>query len=88
MGRTNPLTVAVGYYLSTNDTISTVDTFLASSSHTLSRDSVLTTTRTLVVPSTLTSGATYWLGAIIDYTGAFAEGYENNNATYTAIRVR
>jgi hypothetical protein len=88
MGRTSPLTLAVGYYLSTNDTISTVDTFLASSSHTLSRDTVLTTTRSLVVPSTLVSGATYWLGAIIDYTGVVAEGYENNNATYTAIRVR
>lgn len=88
IGRTSPLTVAVGYYLSTNDTISTVDTFLASSSQTLSRDQVLTTTRSLVIPSTLTSGATYWLGAIIDYNGAVAEGFENNNATYTAIRVR
>jgi len=88
MGRTSPLTVAVGYYLSTNDTISTVDTFLGSSSLTLSRDQVLTTTSSLVVPSTLTSGATYWLGAIIDYNGAIAEGNESNNATYIAIRVR
>ncbi|NOT54075.1 MAG: hypothetical protein HOP18_05675 [Deltaproteobacteria bacterium] len=88
MGRTSPLVPTVGYYLSTNDTISTGDTFLGSTAYTLYRDSVLTTTRTLVIPSTLISGATYWLGAIIDSTGAIAEGYEGNNATYTAIRVR
>lgn len=88
MGRTSPLTVGVGYYRSTNDTISISDTFLGSTSYSLARDSVLTTTRTLVIPSTLTSGATYWLGAIIDYTGVLAEGYESNNATYIAIRVR
>lgn len=88
MGRTSPLVPTVGYYLSTNDIISTLDTFLGSTAYTLYRDSVLTTTRTLVIPGTLVSGATYWLGAIIDSTGAVAEGYEGNNATYTAIRVR
>ena len=83
----NSQTRNVGYYVSTNDTISTTDTFLGSTSMTLSRDTVLTFRRTLTVPTTLTSGVNYWLGAIIDYNGALGELYENNNATYVGIRV-
>lgn len=81
-------TVAVGYYLSTNNLITTVDTFLASASLTLSRDTVLTWSKTLTIPSWLTSGTTYWLGAIVDYTGAIAELDESNNATYVGIYVK
>jgi hypothetical protein len=88
MGRTSPLTSPVGYYVSTNDCISTGDTFLGSTSMTLGRDTAFTWRRTLTIPNTLTSGQNYWLGAIIDYTGATAEGYESNNATYVGIRVQ
>jgi hypothetical protein len=88
MGRTSPLTVKIGYYLSTNDTISTGDTFLGEGQVTLYRGAPDTTNNTyLNIPSNLVSGTTYWLGAIIDYNGAVNEVYEANNATYTAIRV-
>ena len=80
----------IGYYLSTNDCISTGDTFLGSGSVSMARDQVFTTSNTsLVIPASLTSGQTYWLGAYIDNTFELNEhvddGYEN--ATYLAIRV-
>lgn len=81
-------TVAVGYYLSTNDTITTADWLLGSTSLTFNRNTVLTWKKTLTIPSNLTSGQTYWLGAIVDYTNALVEGDENNNATYIGIRVQ
>ncbi|MGR9107225.1 MAG: hypothetical protein ACU843_09875 [Gammaproteobacteria bacterium] len=89
MGKTSPLNnIPVGYYLSTNDTISTTDTFLGAGSVSLSRDQVATTSNTsLVIPSNLVSGQTYWLGAIIDYTGTISERSESNNATYLTIRI-
>ena len=77
----------VGYYVSTNDLISTTDTFLGSTSMTLSRDTVFTFKRTLTIPTNLVSGVNYWLGAIVDYTGALGELNESNNATYVGIRV-
>ena len=81
-------TVKVGYYLSTNDLISTADTFLGEQTITVSRDSVLTTNgSTVTVPTWTTSGVNYWIGAIIDYNGAVPEIYESNNATYTGIRI-
>jgi hypothetical protein len=88
MGKTSPLTVKVGYYLSTNDLISTADTFLGEGTVTLYRGVPDTTYNTyLWIPSYLTSGATYYLGAIIDYNSTLAEVYESNNATYLAIRI-
>ena len=80
----------IGYYLSTNDCISTGDTFLGSGSVSMARDQVFTTSNTsLVIPANLTSGQTYWLGAYIDTTFKLNEhvddGYEN--ATYLAVRV-
>lgn len=87
MGKTSPLSTQVGYYLSTDDTITTLDTFLKTKSFTLYRDTVDTKTTNLTVPSNLTSGKNYWVGAIVDYTNALAEINENNNATYLGIRV-
>jgi hypothetical protein len=88
MGKTSPLTVKVGYYLSTNNLITTADTFLGEGTVTLSRGVPSTTNNTtLVIPSSLTSGQTYYLGALIDYTHLVSEVYESNNATYLAIRV-
>lgn len=86
MGRTSPLTVPVGYYVSTNDLITTSDTFLGEGSVTLYRGFPDTTSNTyLVIPANLVSGQTYWLGAIIDYKGGIAERSDANNATYLGI---
>jgi hypothetical protein len=81
-------TVKVGYYLSTNDFISTADTYLGEQTITVSRDAPLTMSgSTVTIPTWTTSGVNYWVGAIIDYNGAVPEIYESNNATYTGIRI-
>lgn len=88
MGATSPLTAKIGYYVSTNDTISTADTFLGEGAVTIYRNSPDTTNNTFLwIPSNLVSGQTYYLGGIIDYDGAVSEVYEANNATYLAIRI-
>lgn len=79
-------TPRVGYYLSTDDDITTGDTLLATRTPTLGRNTVYTTTQQLVVPSSLVSGRTYYLGAIIDYQNTLSEINEDNNATYVGIR--
>jgi hypothetical protein len=79
--------IQTGYYISTNDLITTFDRKIGSASFTLSRDNVYTTTVNLVIPNDLTSGTNYWLGVIIDDNGAIPESVETNNATYIPIRV-
>lgn len=80
-------TSAVRFYVSTNDTITTLDTFLGSTSLTLGRGDVYTIRNTVTIPSNLVSGQNYWVGAVIDPTGALAESSEANNATYIPIRI-
>lgn len=78
----------VGYYVSTNDWITTADRRINKTDGTfLSRDNVLTYTKAMKIPSDLTANTNYWLGAIIDYDGLIAEADESNNATYIPIRV-
>lgn len=79
--------IQVGYYISTNDLITTFDTKIGSGSFNLSRDNVYTTTVNLVIPNNLTSGSNYWLGVILDENDAIAESVESNNATYIPIRI-
>ena len=87
MGKTTQ-TVNVGYYVSTNNYISTSDTFLGSQAMTLGLNTVYTIQSTnLSIPGWLTGGQVYYLGAIIDYDSAVSEAYTSNNATYTAIKV-
>lgn len=78
----------VGWYISTDSTITTSDTLFETTSlprlyigHT---DTLLTT---ITIPTNLTSGTTYYLGAIIDYDNKINETDENNNAAYHIIRV-
>lgn len=78
---------SVGYYLSTNDIISTADTLLGTSSYTLGRDTVYTNTRTLTIPSSVTPGQDYWIGAVVDRNNSLGEVTESNNATYIPIRI-
>ena len=79
--------IQTGYYISTNDTITTLDRRIGSGSFNLSRDNVYTTTVDLTIPNDLTSGTNYWLGVIIDDNGAISEAVESNNATYIPIHV-
>lgn len=79
--------IQVGYYISTNDLITTFDRKIGSASFNLSRDNVFTTTVNLVIPNDLSSGTNYWLGVIIDDNGAIRESVETNNATYIPIHV-
>lgn len=79
--------IQTGYYISTNDTISTWDRNIGTGAWNLSRGNVLTTTVNLVIPNDLVSGTNYWLGVVIDNNGAIPEAVETNNATYIPIRV-
>lgn len=75
-------------YLSTNSTITTSDTLLTSTSLTLTPDSPYSYVYTGTLSSSLTSGATYYIGVILDATNAIAEVDEYNNAAYvSAIRI-
>ncbi len=86
-GRSTQTGIVVSYYISTNDTITTGDVLIGSSVFTLSRNDVLTTRRTLIIPSNLIVNTNYWMGAIINPTGAIAESDRSNNATYIGMRV-
>ena len=82
--------IATGYYISTNDTISTGDQKIGGASWNLARGDVLTTTVTLTIPANLTPNKDYWLGVVIDENNAISEPVvvEINNATYIPIRVQ
>ncbi|MBI4597804.1 MAG: S8 family serine peptidase [Candidatus Omnitrophica bacterium] len=70
----------VGFYLSTDATITTTDTFLGNRYlGTLAIGASSTLTTTLTIPATLAPG-TYTLGAIADYTNRRAETTETNNS--------
>lgn len=72
----------VGWYLSSNNTISTLDTLLGTSVPTISRNDVFTTTKSITLPSTLTRGSYYWLGVVIDKDDDISERNESNNASH------
>lgn len=79
--------VPVGFYLSTNDFISTFDNKLASTSMSLGRNTVWTTQHSVTIPLSTTPGK-YHIGPIIDDTSSTSEYIETNNATYTGIEVK
>jgi hypothetical protein len=77
--------LVTGYYISSNNIITTADRRIAGASWDLGRGNVLTTTVNLMIPADLTPGRAYWVGVIIDENNAVAEGVESNNATYLPI---
>lgn len=83
----NTKTTDIGFYLSTDDSVSTWDRFLTFTSATLTRGDVLTTNLTVTIPGDLAPGD-YWIGAIIDDLNTIPENVESNNATYIPIRVQ
>ena len=78
----------VGWYLSSNSTISTADTLLGTSTPTLGRNDVYTTSKSVTLPGSLTSGAYYWLGVVVDKDDVISEINEANNATHIRIYVK
>ncbi|MEM7253765.1 MAG: hypothetical protein AAF493_20290 [Pseudomonadota bacterium] len=79
--------VDVGFYISTNSTISTSDTRIGGTTMTLGRNGVYTTKRTVTLPTNLSHGQDYWIGAVVDEDGSLSEAIEWNNATYLPVRV-
>lgn len=75
-----------GYYLSTNNYISTGDRLLGTTNFTLSRDNVYTYKRNVTIPSDLSSGTTYYLGVIVDDNYAVSE-VDGNNAAYHIVKI-
>jgi len=69
----------IGFYLSTNDIISTGDILLGTNTGaSASTGGTFTFSRTLTIPSGVAPGQ-YWLGFIVDYDGRSAEDNEGNN---------
>lgn len=80
--------VKVGYYVSTNDTISTSDRRIGGSRIKLGRKFPFTSRKKLTIPDDLTSGKNYWIGAVVDEDDRIPEAVEWNNATYIPISVK
>jgi hypothetical protein len=78
--------VGVGFYLSTNDTITTGDTLLRRTTMNLSPNEAYTRTHQMTIPNSIPSGK-YWIGAIVDDNRTIAEVAEWNNATYIPIQL-
>ncbi|MFK8029835.1 MAG: hypothetical protein AB8G18_06315 [Gammaproteobacteria bacterium] len=77
----------VRFVVSTNKYITTYDTTLKTTTKSVGRNTVYTTTDSITIPANLNSGQNYWIGVIFDANGTLAETTEANNATYLPIRV-
>jgi CARDB protein/matrixin len=70
----------IGFYLSTNDIISTADRLLGTNTGAwLTAGASITGSRTLTIPSDVTPGR-YWLGTIVDHDEQVGEAHEGNNS--------
>lgn len=78
----------IAYYISIDNIISHLwDTKIGTRALKLSPEDVLTTFHSITMPSSLISGATYYLGAIIDYDNKIKEN-DTGNAAYHIIKVK
>ena len=81
--------VDIGYYLSTNSLITTSDTLLGVGNIPALGRPIVTTNNTFVtIPTDLTPGQVYYIGAIVNYNKKFSEATGANNATFIGIRVK
>ncbi|HEB60950.1 MAG TPA: hypothetical protein ENJ06_03900, partial [Phycisphaeraceae bacterium] len=85
-GEKNTESVPTGFYLSTNDYISSYDRLLATVNYTLGRGSPYETTRTVTIPADVTPG-NYFLGVYVDHQGDIPEVTTANNVAYYPIQV-
>ena len=80
--------VKIGYYISTNDSITTLDRRIAGvAQYGLNRNAIVTTTVELTIPSDLIADENYWLGVIVDEDDSITEDVEWNNATYLPLKI-
>lgn len=86
LGRSTQSSAPIKFYISTNETISTTDRLVLSSTITLSRDTPTTATRTLTVPADLLPTTDHWLGVIISTPLGVTDGNATNNTSYIRIR--
>ena len=80
-------TIRLGFYVSTNDFISTSDRLVFTETISISRDDPLTRTTFFTLPTDLNQGQTYYLGVIVDDDDQLAEAVETNNEAYHAFQV-
>ncbi len=78
--------VEVGFYFSTDDTITTLDQRLGGTTFDFVRNDPDTRRSTVDLPLTLPQGDGY-LGVIVDDNDSINEGREGNNATYIGLRI-
>lgn len=76
----------IGFYLSTNDIISSDDVFLGEVSSTLGRDTPLEAITNVTIPGGTAPG-NYFLGAYIDHDSLISETTVANNAAYYPVSV-
>ena len=84
----NTQVVNTGWYISTNDLISTTDRLVATNTGmSLGRADVMTYKRDIVIPTNLKLNTNYWVGTIVDKDNKVPDAIRSNNATYIPIRV-
>ncbi|MEZ9819442.1 PKD domain-containing protein [Shewanella sp. 10N.286.45.A1] len=82
----NSQSVALGYYISTNATITNTDTLIRTDNVTVTRNTPDTVIKTITIPSNLTPNTDYYLGVLIDSNDTVSEWTEQNNTSYMHIR--
>ena len=85
-GEKNSELPAIGYYLSTNSSISTLDTLLKTNAISIGRGFPLETAISVTIPAGTAPGS-YFLGAYIDHENQIAEVTNANNVAYYPIEV-
>jgi hypothetical protein len=86
LGPGSVIDTKVGYYLSSNDKITTSDWFLGDRNFSLGWNVPYTTKRTFRIPSNAQLKR-YYFGALIDYENTADERYGGNNRGYIPIEV-
>jgi hypothetical protein len=79
--------VTYGVVISSNSVISKYDTMVHSGVYWGNTRWISEAIIPITVPASLTPGATYYLGSIVDYNNEFTENYEYNNASGGTFRI-
>ncbi|WP_028774355.1 PKD domain-containing protein [Shewanella waksmanii] len=78
--------VVLGYYISTNATITSSDTLIGTDTVTITRNTPDTVVKSVAIPTNLAPNTDYYLGVIVDNSDAVSEWSEQNNSSYMHIR--
>jgi len=82
----NSHSVTLGYYISTNASITNTDTLIGTDNVSVSRNTPDTVKKNVTIPNNLSPNTNYYLGVIIDNGNAVSEWSESNNSSYIHIR--